>query len=62
MSKSKLNLNIDAEVPDKSSENICSKCKKGKLVTTVRTRGGWLGKEIFTSFCPICGHTIREES
>ena len=58
MTKAKIDLKIDAE--SNKNENICSKCKKGKLVVEL-IRVGWKGrKTAFTSFCPVCGNTIKK--
>jgi hypothetical protein len=59
MSKAKINLNIDAE--SKKEENVCPECKKGKLVVNTIIRPGLFKKQIFTSFCPVCGYTIKRE-
>ena len=43
--------------PSNVQTNKCSKCKTGYMVVTI---SNGLGKTIFKSFCPVCGHTIKK--
>lgn len=50
-----------------SRTNVCPKCKKGRLQTDKRrmTRKEFLCRREyftkFTSWCPVCGHTMETE-
>lgn len=56
--ENKININLETQTSTK--ENYCPKCKQGKMVVTITQKPGFGIKHIFTSFCPVCGHTIRK--
>lgn len=59
MSKTKIDLNLNTSTSNK--DNSCPKCKTGKMTVTIQPSVHFFKKvQIFTSFCPSCGHTIKK--
>ncbi len=57
MTKAKLNLNLDTNISQDYS-NTCEKCDRGRMIVTIRRN---LFNNQYTSFCPVCGHTIKKK-
>ncbi|MFA4953310.1 MAG: hypothetical protein WC584_03740 [Candidatus Pacearchaeota archaeon] len=43
-----------------TNQNKCPECKKGIMVVTIQLKNAFTKSQIFKSFCPVCGYTIKK--